>query len=233
MISLTNNDWDEVLQDEYNKDYFQDLLRKLDDEYRREDIFPPKKDIFNAFAYSSFKDTKIVIMGQDPYINPGEAHGLSFSVLPNVTRIPPSLQNIFKELRDDCNCYIPNNGCLIPWAKQGVLLLNSILTVRRGQSKSHAGIGWEIFTDKVIQLLDQRSAPLVYMLWGNNAKKKLDLIRPDNHLILKAAHPSPLAGGAFFGCKHFSKANQYLYEISNYNIDWQIPNINFEKENKQ
>lgn len=225
MIDIIGNDWDELLQEEYKKDYFQDLLSLVNEEYKREEIFPPQKDVFNALAYSSFKDTKVVIVGQDPYINPGEAHGLSFSVLPSVTRIPPSLQNIFKELKDDCGCYIPNNGYLIHWAKQGVLLLNSILTVRRGHSKSHAGIGWETFTDRIIQLLDQKAGPLVYMLWGNNAKKKLECIKPDNHLVLKAAHPSPLAGGAFFGCKHFSKTNQYLYEISDYSIDWQIPNI--------
>ena len=225
MIRLTNNDWDELLQEEYNKDYFHNLLKRINEEYRREEVFPPQEDVFNALAYSSFNDTKVVIVGQDPYINPGEAHGLSFSVLPGVTKIPPSLRNIFKELQDDCGCYIPNNGYLVPWARQGVLLLNSILTVRRGQSRSHANIGWEIFTNKIIQLLDQKTDPLIYMLWGNNAKRKLEFIKPDNHLVLTAAHPSPLAGGAFFGCKHFSKANQYLYEISDHSIDWQIPNI--------
>ncbi len=237
MIEITGNDWDELLQEEYKKDYFQNMMRFLDMEYRREDIFPPMADVFNALAYTSYKDTKVVIVGQDPYINPNEAHGFSFSVRPGV-KIPPSLANIFKEIHDDCNCYIPNNGCLIPWAQQGVLLLNSILTVRRGQSRSHANIGWEVFTNKIMDLLNDdtigsvngKSNSRVFMLWGNYAKQKADRINTDTHLVLKAAHPSPLAGGAFFGCKHFSKTNQYLYEISDYSIDWQIPNIEYKGE---
>lgn len=237
MIELIGNDWDELLQEEYKKDYFQNMIRFLDMEYRREDVFPPRADVFNALSYTSYKDTKVVIVGQDPYINPNEAHGFSFSVRPGV-KIPPSLANIFKELHDDCGCYIPNNGCLIPWAQQGVLLLNSILTVRRGQSKSHANIGWEVFTNKIMDLLNDdtigsvngKSNTRVFMLWGNYAKQKADRIDTNTHLVLKAAHPSPLAGGAFFGCKHFSKANEYLNEISPNTIDWQIPNVEYKGE---
>lgn len=226
MIQFTGNDWDDLLQEEYEKPYFTNLLNFLNLEYSRAEIFPPKQNIFSALTYTSYKDTKVVIVGQDPYINPGQAHGLSFSVLPECRPIPPSLQNIFKELHDDCGYDIPDNGCLIPWALRGVLLLNSVLTVRRGQSRSHANIGWEIFTNKILELLDKKEDNIVFMLWGNYAKQKAELLDPNNHLILKAAHPSPLAGGAFFGCNHFSKANQYLYETTKYQIDWSIPNVN-------
>ena len=171
----------------------------------------------------------MIILGQDPYHGTGEAHGLSFSVNPGV-KIPPSLYNIFKELQSDMGCYIPDNGYLVPWAKQGVLLLNSVLTVKRGRSNSHKGIGWEIFTDKIIELLNKKDRSLIFLLWGNYAKQKGSFINPNSHMILKAVHPSPLAGGGFFGCKHFSKVNEYLYEIDKTTIDWQIPNIINEKE---
>ncbi len=230
-MNFVGNDWDEILKNEYETTYFRSLMEYLDEEYRRDEIFPPKNDIFNALKFTSFKDTRVIIIGQDPYINPGEAHGLSFSVNPGV-RIPPSLYNIFKELQTDMNCYIPDNGCLIPWAKQGVLLLNSILTVRRGKSNSHKNIGWDIFTNKIIELLNKKDRSLIFMLWGNYAKQKGSIIDPNSHMILRAVHPSPLAGGAFFGCKHFSKANEYLYETDKTTIDWQIPNL-FKVEEKK
>lgn len=232
----TNNDWDDILQSEYNEPYFRNLMKSVSDEYNSHTIYPPITDVFNALKLTPYSKTKVIIVGQDPYINEGEAHGLSFSVKPGV-RIPPSLMNIFKELRDDCGCYIPDNGCLIPWAKQGVLLLNSVLTVRAGKSRSHDNLGWEQFTDRIMELLNDDellsdtngSNSRVFMLWGNYAKRKGYLISEDTHLVLKAAHPSPLAGGAFFGCKHFSKANEYLYETSPSTIDWQIPNIKGDK----
>lgn len=226
MNTIIGNDWDDLLRDEMNQEYFKDLMTFLDIEYRRMYIYPPEENIFDALKYTSYKDTKVVIVGQDPYINPGEAHGLAFSVQPGA-KIPPSLYNIFKELRDDVGCYIPNNGCLIPWAKQGVLLLNTALTVRAGSSGSHSNpsIGWPRFTDKILSLLNQKDQSLIFMLWGKHAKSKAPLIDPESHMILQAVHPSPLAGGGFFGCKHFSKANMYLYETTNYSIDWQIPNI--------
>lgn len=230
-MNFVGNDWDEILKNEYETTYFRSLMEYLDEEYRRDEIFPPKNDIFNALKFTSFKDTRVIIIGQDPYINPGEAHGLSFSVNPGV-RIPPSLYNIFKELQTDMNCYIPDNGCLIPWTKQGVLLLNPILTVRRGKSNSHKDIGWDIFTNKIIELLNKKDRSLIFMLWGNYAKQKGSIIDPNSHMILRAVHPSPLAGGAFFGCKHFSKANEYLYETDKTTIDWQIPNL-FKVEEKK
>lgn len=230
MIMSIGNDWDDLLKEEFQQQYFKDLMEFLDIEYRRFDIFPPRSDIFNALKYTSYKDTKVVIVGQDPYINEGQAHGLAFSVQPEA-KIPPSLYNIFKELRDDLGCYIPDNGCLIPWAQQGVLLLNTSLTVRSGSSGSHSAvnIGWSRFTNKILELLNQKDESLIFMLWGNYAKSKADMLDPNSHMILKASHPSPLAGGAFFGCKHFSKANEYLYEITPHTIEWQIPNTQKEE----
>lgn len=230
MNTIIGNDWDDLLKDEFQKDYFKSLMDFLDEEYKHDEIYPARGDIFNALKYSSYQDTKVIIVGQDPYINPGQAHGLSFSVQPDAA-IPPSLQNIFKEIHNDVGCYIPDNGCLIPWAKQGVLLLNTVLTVARGRSNSHSKIGWEIFTDKIIEILNKKNASLIFMLWGNKAKMKADMIDSATHMILRAAHPSPLAGGAFFGCKHFSKANEYLYETTTYSIDWQIPNLKEKEEN--
>ena len=227
IIPKINNDWDDLLLPIFRDRRIQRLLTLVElsntPQYPRE-IYPPKEDIFNALKYTSYADTKVVILGQDPYINPGQAHGLSFSVRPGV-EIPPSLMNIFKEIHDDMGCFIPNNGCLIPWAKQGVLLLNSVLTVDRGRSRSHAGMGWEYLTDYIIWLLNQKTESIVFILWGNYARKKSEFINPDTHLILTAAHPSPLAVGAFIGCCHFSKCNQFLYEIYPQTIDWQIPNI--------
>lgn len=218
------NDWDDLLKDEFQKDYFKNLMVFLDDEYQHDEIYPPREDIFNALKYTSYQDTKVVIVGQDPYINPGQAHGLSFSVQPEA-KIPPSLYNIFKELETDCGCFIPDNGCLIPWAHQGVLLLNSALTVRACKSASHSKIGWDAFTNRILTLLNDHNRSIIFMLWGNYAKSKASMIDPASHMILTAVHPNPLAGWAFFGCKHFSKANEYLYETSPSTIDWQIPNI--------
>jgi len=223
MITL-HNDWDNFLAEEMAKPYYLQLREFLKHEYRTQTTYPHMNDIFNALRYSSLAETRVVILGQDPYINPGEAHGLSFSVKPP-SKIPPSLRNIFKELADDVGCAIPNNGHLVKWAQQGILLLNTVLTVRSGVSKSHANRGWEQFTTAVIEQVNAKSSPVVFLLWGNDAKRKAELVTNPQHLVLQAAHPSPLAGGAFFGCKHFSKANAFLTERGLEPIDWQIENI--------
>ena len=223
MVKL-KNDWDSLLASEFQKEYYQTLRGFLKEAYSSGTVYPPMFDIFNALKYCAYEDAKVVIVGQDPYINPGEAHGLAFSVQPGA-RVPPSLQNIFKEMATDMLCSIPNNGYLVHWAKQGVILLNSVLTVRAGASKSHTGKGWELFTDSVLALLNQKDASLVYMLWGRDAQKKGQLLNNPKHLILTAAHPSPLAGGRFFGCKHFSKANEFLHNANITPINWQVPNI--------
>lgn len=216
------NDWDEIIGEEFTKDYYIKLREFLKAEYTSKAIYPNMHDIFNSLKLTGFRETKVVILGQDPYIKPGEAHGLSFSVKPGV-KIPPSLLNIFKELKNDLGCEIPNSGCLEKWAARGVLMLNAVLTVRAGESNSHKNKGWENFTSRVIQTLDEhKDKPVVFMLWGNNAKEKEALICNRKHLILKAAHPSPLAGGAFFGCKHFSKANNFLTEHGIEPVDWQL-----------
>lgn len=221
---MIGNDWDSVLGKYMSSIPFQDMMRWLDREYRETEVYPPKDQIFSALQHTPYNQVKVVIIGQDPYINPGQAHGMAFSVNPGIP-IPPSLMNIFLELQNDLGCYIPNNGCLIPWANQGVLLLNSVLTVERGKSNSHKNIGWEQFTDAVIRTLNFLDHSIVFMLWGRSAQRKEKLIDPNKHLILKAPHPSPLAGGAFFGCNHFSICNQFLYEIMPDVIDWQIPNL--------
>lgn len=221
MLKL-NNDWDDILRDEIESDYYLNLRKVLACEYKKYTVYPLKDDVFNAFRYCSYSDTRIVILGQDPYINPGEAHGLSFSVQKGV-RIPPSLRNIYKEVAEDIGAPIPSHGDLTYWAKQGVLLLNAVMTVRKGSSNSHKGIGWETFTDHVIGYLNEKSDPVVFMLWGNYAKKKAALITEERHKILTAVHPSPLAGGAFAGCRHFSTANSFLQENGFTPVDWQIP----------
>jgi len=218
-----NNDWDDIVGGQQEMAYYQALRQFLKAEYASHTVYPPMDEIFSALRHTPYSDVKVVILGQDPYINPGEAHGMSFSVNGGV-KIPPSLRNIFKEIQDDLGCEIPDNGYLMPWAKQGVLLLNTVLTVRGGQSKSHAGKGWEQFTDHIIHALSQREKPLVFMLWGNLAKSKSALINPQ-HQILTATHPSPLAGGKFFGCRHFSQANQFLESGGQTPINWQIPNL--------
>ncbi len=219
------NDWADALQDEYKKDYYKRLFEFVGQEYSRTTVYPPGDDIFNAFHLTPLANVKVVIIGQDPYHEPGQAHGLSFSVKPGIL-IPPSLQNIYKELEDDCGCYTPNNGYLVKWAEQGVLLLNAILTVRAHQAASHHGKGWEEFTDSVIRIVNEVDRPVVFMLWGSFARSKKQMLTNPKHLILEAPHPSPLSAyRGFFGCKHFSKANDFLTKNGVEPIDWQIENI--------
>jgi len=224
MVNLGNT-WDEILKDEFEKEYYQKIRKFLVYEYNHYRIFPNMHDIFNALKLSDYNDIKVVIIGQDPYHGEGQAHGLCFSVQKGI-QTPPSLVNIYKELQSDLGCYIPNNGFLEKWARQGVLLLNNVLTVRQAQPNSHKTCGWETFTDRVIMELNKREKPIVFMFWGANAKKKEALVTNPNHYILKAAHPSPLSAfNGFFGCKHFSKANEFLKENGFDIIDWQIENI--------
>ena len=224
MVNLGNH-WDVILQDEFKKEYYLKIREFLKYEYSHYRVFPNMNEIFNSLKLSDFDDIKVVIIGQDPYHEIGQAHGLAFSVQPGVI-IPPSLRNIYKELHDDLGCYIPNNGFLEKWAKQGVLLLNNVLTVREGQANSHKDCGWEMFTDSVIRELNKREKPIVYMFWGACAAKKEQLVTNPNHYILKSVHPSPLsANRGFFGCKHFSKANEILINNDLSPIDWQIENI--------
>lgn len=219
------NDWYDLLKDEFEKDYYKKLRTFLIEEYRHHTIYPNMYDIFNALNFTPYKDVKVVILGQDPYHGPHQAHGLSFSVQPDV-KIPPSLVNIYKELHADLGCYIPNNGYLKKWADQGVLLLNTSLTVRAGEANSHRNIGWGTFTDKIIELLNQRQNPIVFILWGNNAISKEKFITNPQHYIIKSVHPSPLsASRGFFGSKPFSKTNAFLIKNNKTPIDWQIENI--------
>lgn len=220
-----SGDWQAALKDEFNKDYYRKLYEFVKDEYSNRQIFPESQDLFSAFSYTPLKDVKVVIIGQDPYHNVGQAHGLCFSVKPGID-IPPSLVNIYKELQDDLGCYIPNNGYLVKWAKQGVLLLNTVLTVRAHEANSHKGIGWETFTDAVIDVLGKEDRPIVFILWGSPAQKKAAGLKNPKHLILKAPHPSPLSAyRGFFGSKPFSKTNEYLKANGLSEIDWQIENI--------
>ena len=215
----------ELLKDEFQKEYYQNLREFLKQEYSSKVIYPNMYNIFEALKHTSFKDTKVLILGQDPYHGENQAHGLAFSVQKGV-KIPPSLLNIYKELHEDLDCYIPNNGYLIPWADQGVLLLNTALTVRAHEANSHQNIGWEIFTDNIIKLLNTREEPVIFVLWGGNARRKKSLIDTSRHYILESAHPSPLSAyRGFFGCKHFSKINEILQGLGKDPIDWQIPNI--------
>ncbi|QUH18565.1 uracil-DNA glycosylase [Alkaliphilus sp. B6464] len=225
MAATFENDWEELLKEEFEKEYYKKLRMFLIQEYKTKVIYPDMYNIFNALHYTSYKDVKVVILGQDPYHGPNQAHGLSFSVKPGVPA-PPSLVNIYKELKEDLGCYIPNNGYLKKWADQGVLLLNTALTVRGGEANSHKGIGWEMFTDNIINLLNIRKDPIVFILWGNNAISKEKLITNSNHHIVKSTHPSPLsASRGFFGSRPFSKTNEFLKLIGKDSIDWQIENI--------
>ncbi|GAB2562353.1 uracil-DNA glycosylase [Gracilibacillus alcaliphilus] len=220
--NILKNDWSDRLAGEFEKDYYLALREFLKKEYQQFTIYPNMYDIYNALHYTPFEQVKVVILGQDPYHGPNQAHGLSFSVKPEVA-IPPSLKNIYKELQSDIGCVIPNHGYLVDWAKQGVLLLNNVLTVRQGQAHSHQGKGWEQFTDQVITTLNQKDTPVVYILWGSAAQKKQALIDTSKHLIIKSPHPSPLsAHRGFFGSRPFSRTNQLLQENGQQPIDWQI-----------
>ena len=224
-MQIFKNDWANFLDAELQKPYYQELRKFLISEYRTQKIYPNMYDIFNALHFTSYADTKVVILGQDPYHEPGQAHGLSFSVLPNVPT-PPSLMNIFKELRADLGCEIPNNGCLKYWAEQGVLLLNAVLTVRAHLANSHQGKGWETFTNKIIELLNEHEKPLAFILWGRPARAKKAMITNPKHFIVESAHPSPLSAyNGFFGSRPFSKVNNFLASINEKPIDWQIPNV--------
>ena len=216
------NDWLKPLEPEFHKDYYKSLFQKVTQEYKTHLIFPPADDIFNAFHLTPLKDVKVVILGQDPYHNNGQAHGLSFSVQKGVD-IPPSLVNIYKELHDDLGCTIPSHGCLTKWAEQGVLMLNTVLTVRAHQANSHRGIGWEEFTDAAILALNSQDRPIVFILWGAPAQRKKRMLTNPKHLILEAPHPSPLAAyRGFFGSKPFSQTNAFLEKNGIEPIDWQI-----------
>lgn len=224
MVKLENK-WDDVLKDEFEKDYYKKIREFLKYEYSHYRVYPDMNDIFNSLKYADYDNIKVVIIGQDPYHEEGQAHGLSFSVKPGI-EIPPSLVNIYKELHDDLGCYIPNNGYLVKWAKQGVLLLNNVLTVRAHLANSHKNCGWETFTDEIIRQLNEREKPVVFLMWGSCAKQKEALITNPNHYILKTVHPSPLSAyRGFFGCKHFSKTNKIIVENGEEPIDWQIENI--------
>lgn len=221
MVHL-GNDWDEILAGEFQKEYYLRLRQILKQEYCTQTIYPSMYDLFNALRFTPCSQVKAVIIGQDPYHGPGQAHGLSFSVQKGVP-IPPSLQNIFKELQDDLGVQPPHHGCLEAWARNGVLLLNNVLTVRAGQPNSHKGIGWETFTDDVIKILNERDQPIVFLLWGANARAKQPLLTNSNHLVLTAPHPSPLSAySGFFGCRHFSKATHFLNQHG-VTMDWRIP----------
>lgn len=216
--------WLEALKEEFGKPYYADLYRTVTEEYKTKTIFPPAQDMFNAFDFTPLEKVKVVILGQDPYHNYGQAHGLCFSVKKGVA-IPPSLVNIYQELHDDLGCYIPSHGYLEKWARQGVLLLNTVLTVRAHQANSHRGIGWEEFTDAAIKALNEQDRPIVFMLWGRPAQTKKAMLHNPKHLILEAPHPSPFsASRGFFGCRHFSQANRFLEENGLTPIDWQIEN---------
>lgn len=224
MINI-GNDWDELLKGEFEKPYYLELREFLKNEYSTKIIYPNMYDIFNALKYTSYKDTKVLILGQDPYHGENQAHGLAFSVKPGV-KTPPSLLNMYKELNSEYGCFIPNNGYLVPWTEQGVLLLNTALTVRAHEANSHKGKGWEVFTDNIIKLLNERHNPVIFVLWGNNARGKKKLIDTQKHYIIESAHPSPLsASRGFFGSKPFSKINEILIGLGKTPIDWQIPNI--------
>lgn len=224
-MRLVGNKWDEVLLTEYEKPYFMPMLKKVDEEYSHYTIYPAQRNVFNALKFTDFDDVKVVILGQDPYHGPNQAHGLCFSVMPNV-EIPPSLVNIYKEIVSDVGGFVPNNGYLVHWAKQGVLMLNTVLTVREGLPQSHKNIGWTTFTDAIIRAISEQKQNVVFLLWGRNAIEKKELIDVSKHLILTAPHPSPLSAyNGFFGCKHFSKCNQYLMNHGEEPINWQIPNI--------
>ncbi len=218
------NDWDKVIGNEFNKEYYLKLRMFLKEEYASHTVFPDMYELFSALKETPYSGVKVVILGQDPYHEVGQAHGMAFSVKPGIA-IPPSLLNMYKELKNELGCYIPNTGYLLPWARQGVLLLNTVLTVREGEANSHQNKGWEIFTDEIIKALNSRADSVIFLLWGNNARKKKELITNPKHFVLEAAHPSPLsASRGFMGCGHFKKANEILISQLKSPIDWQIKN---------
>ena len=224
-MGMIANDWLKPLESEFRKPYYRELYSFVKDEYSKKVVYPPSDEIFSALHLTPLKDVKVVLLGQDPYHNEGQAHGLSFSVRPGQD-IPPSLVNIYQELHDDLGCYIPNNGFLESWAKQGVLLLNTVLTVRAHAANSHQGKGWEYFTDAIIEAVETQDRPIVYLLWGRPAQSKIPMITNPKHLILKAPHPSPLSAyRGFFGCRHFSQTNEFLKKNGVEPINWQIENI--------
>jgi len=221
-MKIIGNDWDDVLGEEFDKEYYQQLRRFLDAEYKSKTIYPLPQFIYTALKLTPYKDTKVVILGQDPYHEPNQAHGLAFSVNKSVM-VPPSLQNIYKELHDDLGCSIPNHGFLISWAKQGVLLLNTVLTVQAHRANSHRGQGWEELTDTIIRKINAKDEPVVFILWGSNARSKKAFITNKKHLILESVHPSPLSAyNGFFGSRPFSKTNNFLIANGEDPIDWQI-----------
>lgn len=225
-MAMISNDWLEVLSPEFKKPYYAQLYQFVRDEYHRHVIYPAAEDIFNAFHFTPLHEVKVLILGQDPYHGEHQAHGLCFSVEQSQPEIPPSLVNIYKELQDDLGCYIPNNGYLKKWADQGVLLLNTVLTVRAHQANSHQGKGWEAFTDAVIRAVNEQDRPIVYLLWGRPAQSKIPMLTNPKHLVLRAPHPSPLSAyRGFFGCRHFSQANEFLSSHGVKPIDWQIENL--------
>ncbi len=224
-MEIFKNDWGQYLKEEMAQPYYRQLRQFLIGEYSTKQVYPDMYSIFNALHYTSYADTKVLILGQDPYHEPGQAHGLSFSVQPNVPP-PPSLVNIFKELETDLGCTVPNNGCLEPWARQGVLLLNTVLTVQAHRANSHRDKGWEIFTDKIISLLNQREKPVAFILWGSPARRKKAMITNPQHFIVESPHPSPLSAyRGFFGSRPFSKVNKFLESVGEESINWQLPNI--------
>ena len=224
-MEIFKNDWGQYLKEEMAQPYYRQLRQFLIGEYSTKQVYPDMYSIFNALHYTSYADTKVLILGQDPYHEPGQAHGLSFSVQPNVPP-PPSLVNIFKELETDLGCTVPNNGCLEPWARQGVLLLNTVLTVQAHRANSHRDKGWEIFTDKIISLLNQREKPVAFILWGSPARRKKAMITNPQHFIVESTHPSPLSAyRGFFGSRPFSKVNKFLESVGEEPINWQLPNI--------
>jgi len=223
-MNTITGDWLSELKDEFSKSYFKELYKFIEKEYEEHIVYPKAENIFKAFYFTPLKEVKVVILGQDPYHNEGQAHGLSFSVQKGITT-PPSLVNIYKELESDLECYIPNNGYLEKWARQGVLLLNTVLTVRAHEAYSHQGKGWEKFTDAVLDAINKQNRPIVYLLWGRPAQSKISMLNNKKHLILQAPHPSPLSAyRGFFGCKHFSMANEFLVSHGIEAIDWQIEN---------
>lgn len=225
-MAMLTNDWAKALEEEFRKPYYRELYQFVREEYAKTTVYPPAEDIFNALHDTPLSEVKVVILGQDPYHNVHQAHGLCFSVLKDQPEIPPSLQNIYKELEADLGCRIPNNGYLEKWAKQGVLMLNTVLTVRAHQPNSHQNKGWEQFTDAIIRKVNEVDRPVVYLLWGKPAQSKAAMLDNPKHLILKAPHPSPLSAyRGFFGCRHFSQTNTFLTANGLTEIDWQIPDI--------